>query len=169
MNTISFPRYNIRGYNEYLSSWRAKRVNDRHHNASLHTDQDMKSLHPTTQNHRHDSHHHLTNTRSKRHPSFTRTIKNTIPIRRQTQPVIAVANMNSPLAEMVHPYTIQQALVIYLHREVLGISDANMLPCQCHVVSALNFGCACNKNCISRHFEVHVFCSGRASGSEMMD
>ena len=58
---------------------------------------------------------------------------------------------------MDHPYTIHQALAISLpsllshqlqrtirvHREVLGITDENTLPCQCHVVSALNYGCAC--------------------------
>ena len=43
---------------------------------------------------------------------------------------------------------------IRLHREVLRISNANILPCQCHAASALNFGCAFNKKLFSRHFEV---------------
>ena len=32
---------------------------------------------------------------------------------------------------------------IRVHREVLRISVANILPYECHVVSALNYGCAC--------------------------
>jgi len=34
---------------------------------------------------------------------------------------------------------------IHVHREVLWISIANILPYECHVVSALNYGCACTK------------------------
>jgi len=50
---------------------------------------------------------------------------------------------------------------IRVHREVLRISVATILPCECHVVSALNYGCAC----IKKLFILRSICFG----SEMID